>query len=141
MKSSKTKLISLLILGVLYTSCSTNDEENTDTTSPTISIQSPNLNQTYVGYWGGAWPEADKVNLKALGVDDTKIASMKLTVINDNGTVVFEKTVNSSPSTQTELVISEIFTPTEIGTYTVIFSAIDLMGNIETSVPRTFSVK
>ncbi|SDS35561.1 hypothetical protein SAMN05216503_2795 [Polaribacter sp. KT25b] len=119
------KLIALLVLGVIYTSSSTNEEEKTDTTALTVLIQSPNLNQTYVGYWGGAWPEADKVSLKALGVDDTKIASMKLTVINDSGTVVFAKTVNSSKSTQTELVISESFTPPEIGTYSVIFNAID----------------
>ncbi|APZ47122.1 hypothetical protein BW723_12880 [Polaribacter reichenbachii] len=141
MKNSRTKLIILFVLAILFTSCSTNNEENIDTTEPMISIQSPQLNQTYVGYWGGAWPEADKVNLIASGVDETGISSIKLTVINESKTVVFEKIVNSTTSSQTELVISENFTPQEIGTYSVIFSVTDVIGNIETSAPRTFLVE
>ncbi|TRX59989.1 hypothetical protein FNH22_08010 [Fulvivirga sp. M361] len=82
MKNSGTIFSALLILGMMYASCSTDDEGKTDLTAPTISIQSPDVNQTYIGDWGGAWPEEDKVNLIALGVDETKIASMKLTVTN-----------------------------------------------------------
>lgn len=140
MKNIKIKLITLSILGIIYTSCSTDDDKNSDTTAPTVLIQSPNLNQNYVGYWGGAWPETDKVSLKALGTDETRIASMKLTVLNSNGTIVFEKTVNSKTNTQTELIISENFTPKEIGTYNVILSANDVSGNITTSDALPFSV-
>lgn len=141
MKNSRTIVIAVLTLGLTYTSCSTDDEENVDVTAPTVSILSPGLNQTYVGDWGGAWPEGDKVDLRATGVDETKIASMKLAVTNGAGAVVLEKTVNSTTDTQTELIISESFTPTTAGVYSAIFTATDAQGNVEISVPRTFSVK
>ena len=141
MKNRGTIFIALLLLGVTCTSCSTDDEESMDITAPKVSILSPEGNQTYVGDWGGAWPEGDKVNLKASGVDETNIASMKLTVTNSIGTVVLEITVNSTTDTQTELVISETFTPIDTGTYSVIFTATDVHGNVEISVPRTFLVK
>ncbi len=141
MKNNFIKLITLLTVAVINTSCSTTEEVDIDTTAPKVLIESPSVNQTYVGYWGGAWPEADKVIIKALGVDDTKIESIKLTVLNEIGTIVFEKTVNSVTNTQTKLVISASYTPTEIGTYSLVFTAIDLNGNIENSVSRNFTVK
>ncbi|XMO88384.1 Ig-like domain repeat protein [Algibacter sp. AS12] len=141
MKNNSIKLITFLLLMVLFASCSNNSEEEMDTTAPTVLIQSPDVNQSYVGYWGGAWPETDRVNLKALGTDETEIASIKLIVINSSGALVFEKTVNSATSNQTELIISESFTPPEVDTYSVVFVVNDVNGNIETSESRTFVVE
>ena len=141
MKNNNIKLILLIAVGILISSCSNDVEENLDTIAPTISIESPEVNQNYVGYWGGAWPEADKVFIKAIGTDETKIAFMHLKVLDNNGTIVFEKTVNSSANMQTKLIISESFTPSKTETYSVIISATDANGNIQNSDPRFFIVE
>ncbi|GAA4235870.1 hypothetical protein GCM10022291_18800 [Postechiella marina] len=140
MKNIKLKLIALFTLSIGYTSCS-NDDENTENNAPTISIQSPELNQTYIGYWGGAWPDGDKIIVKALGTDEDKVTSMNLTVKNADGTVVLDKTINNTTNNDKALTISESFEPTDAGNYNVIFSATDINGNIETSKPRFFLVK
>lgn len=136
-------IIALFVIGFMNVSCSDNDALNkiTDVIEPIISIQSPIVNQTYVGHWGGAWPEADKVILKATGKDETLIESMKLTVLNGKGVSVFEKIVNTTVSNQTELFIAESFQPTDAGIYSVIVTVTDMNGNSKVSLPRTFLVK
>ena len=80
-------LSAFLAIGMTLINCSSNDDGNEDTTAPTISIQSPDLNQTYSTDLGnGLGPNI--AILTAQGVDETKISSMILTVTNSDGTVV-----------------------------------------------------
>ncbi len=128
----------LLAIGMTFSNCSSDDDENADTTAPTISIQSPDLNQTYLTDLGnGLGPEL--VNLTAQGVDETKISTMKLTVTNSDGTVVLEDNVESTPNSDTQLLISDNFSTTNAGIYNVVFTATDASGNVATSNPRTFT--
>ncbi len=135
----KTILLSALVaIGMTFTNCSSNDDQNADTNAPTISIQSPDLNQTYKTDLGnGLGPEI--VILTAQGIDDIKMKTMKLTITNSDGTVVFEKTTNGSPDTETTLAIADGFETTNAGTYNVVFTATDNSGNVGTSNPRTFT--
>lgn len=131
-------LSALLALGMTFTNCSSDDDSNSDTTAPTISIQSPDLNQTYSTDLGnGLGPEL--VNLSAQGVDETRISTMKLTVTNSDGTIVLEDNAESTPNSDTQLLISENFSTTNAGTYNVVFTATDASGNVTTSNPRTFT--
>ncbi len=139
MHTLKTILSPLLIIGLTFTNCTSDDDENMDETAPTISIISPELDQTFVAEWGGAWPEGEPVTLKAKGIDDVKINTMIVTVTNSNGDVVFEKTINNASNNGKEYIISESYTSENQDVYTVIFTAIDSSGNIGTSTPRTFT--
>ena len=132
-------LISLFIIGLTLTNCTSDDEENIDETAPTVSIISPELDQTYVAEWGGAWPEGEPVTLRAKGIDDIKINTMIVTVTNSNGDIVFEKTIENVSNIEKEFMISENYTSENQDVYTVIFTAIDSSGNIGTSTPRTFT--
>ena len=135
----KTILLSALVaIGITFTNCSSEDDNNTDTNAPTVSIQSPDLNQTYktdLGY--GLGPEI--VILESQGVDDVKIKTMKLTVTNSEGIVVFEKTTNSISDSETTLNIADGFKTSNAGTYNVVYTATDASGNVGTSNPRTFT--
>ncbi|MEF3078718.1 hypothetical protein [Winogradskyella poriferorum] len=135
----KTIFLSALVaIGITFTNCSSDDDSNADTTAPTISIQSPDLNQTYSTDLGnGLGPEL--VNLTAQGVDETRISTMKLTVTNSDGTIVLEDNAESTPNSDTQLLISENFSTTNAGTYNVVFTATDASGNVATSNPRTFT--
>ncbi|WP_167343153.1 Ig-like domain repeat protein [Nonlabens sp. SY33080] len=138
-RMKKTFLFSTLIgLAIGLTNCSSDDDANADTTAPTISIQSPDLNQTYSTDLGnGLGPEL--VNLTAQGVDETRIATMQLTVTNSSGTVVLEDNAEATPNSDTQLTISENFSTNNAGTYNVVFTATDASGNVTTSSPRTFT--
>ena len=131
-------LSAFLAIGMTLINCSSNDDGNEDTTAPTISIQSPDLNQTYSTDLGnGLGPNI--AILTAQGVDETKISSMILTVTNSDGTVVYQETKNSNPDTTTTLSISDGFRTTNAGVYNVIFTATDTSGNVGTSNPRIFT--
>lgn len=135
----KTLLLSALIaIGTTFTNCSSDDDTNADTIAPTISIQSPDLNQTYsteIGF--GLGPEIALLN--AQGVDNVKMKTMKLTITNSDGTVVFEKTTESNPDTETTLTIADGFETTNAGVYNVVYVATDSSGNETTTNPRTFT--
>ncbi|QJP33944.1 hypothetical protein F0365_05770 [Nonlabens sp. Ci31] len=136
----KTIFLSALVaIGMTFTNCSSDDDGNADTIAPTISIQSPDLNQTYSTDQGNfLGPEI--AILTAQGVDNVKMETMTLTVLNSDGTVVFEETrSNNDPDNETILTISDGFETTNAGTYNVIFTATDGSGNTETSNPRTFT--
>lgn len=131
-------LIALLAIALTYTNCSSDDDGNADTLAPTISIQSPDLNQSYATDLGNGLG-AELVNLTAQGIDETKIASMRLTVTNSDGTVVLEDNAESTPNSETQLLISDNFSTSNAGTYNVVFTATDASGNVATSNPRTFT--
>lgn len=65
---------------------------------------------------------------------------MHLKVLDNNGITVLEKTIINTTDLQTELIISESFTPSKIETYSVIISATDSNGNIKHAEPRFFTV-
>ena len=135
----KITLSPLLIIGLTFTNCTSDDAENIDEKLPTISIISPELDQTYVAEWGGAWPEGEPVTLEARGTDDVKIDTMTVTVTNSSGDIVFEKTIENTSNNDKEFIISENYVSENQDVYTVIFTAIDSSGNIGTSTPRTFT--
>ena len=143
MKRHRIIAITLLMIGSIFTNCSSDDEEsfdqNLDETNPTISIISPEPDQTFVAEWGGAWPEGEPVTLEAKGIDDVKISSIVVTVTNSNGDIVFEKTIENVSNNDKEFTISESYLSEDQDVYTVIFTATDSSGNIATSAPRTFS--
>ena len=121
-----------------FTNCSSDDDGTADTVAPTISIQSPDLNQTYSTDFGnGLGSEIGLLN--GQGVDNIKMKTMKLTVINSDGTVVFEKTTDSNPGIETTLTIADGFKTTNAGTYNVVYTATDTSVNVGTSNPRTFT--
>ena len=134
----KIILSAFLAIGMTLVNCTSNDEGNEDTTAPTISIQSPDINQTYSTELGnGLGP--DIALLTAQGVDNTKMSSMVLTVTNSDGIVVFQETRNNNPDTTTTLSISDGFRTTNPGVYNVTFTATDTNGNVGTSNPRIFT--
>lgn len=136
----KTFLFSALVaISMSFTACSSDDEGSADNTPPTISIQSPDLNQTYSTDFGnGLGPEI--AILTAQGVDNVKLEIMTLTVTNSSGTVVFETTKNNNdPNNENTLTISDGFETTNAGTYNVVFTATDASGNSSASNPRTFT--
>ena len=139
MKTQKIFLSSLLIIGSTFMNCTSDDNENMDETAPTISIISPELDQTYVAEWGGAWPEGEPVTLKAKGIDDVKISTIIVTVTNSSGDIVFEKTIENVSNNEKEFIVSEDYISADQDVYTVIFTARDSSGNIGTSTPRTFT--
>lgn len=51
MISKSIKLIVFITIGFLTTNCSNHLEDTSDTIAPTILIESPEVNQNYVGYW------------------------------------------------------------------------------------------
>jgi hypothetical protein len=68
----------------MYELCNDN-EENMDNIAPTISVISPELDQSYVAEWGAAWPEGEPVTLEAKGIDDVKIKTIIVAVTNSSG--------------------------------------------------------
>ncbi|WP_340201732.1 hypothetical protein [Ascidiimonas sp. W6] len=135
----------LLTTGMLFTNCSGSDDDNgninenmVDTTAPTIAIQSPNENQTYSTNLGG-FLGSELVQINAQGIDETKMASIKLTVTDSEGTILLEKTQESDADTEATLSISDGFETTNAGTYTIVFTATDDSGNVGVSNPRTFT--
>jgi hypothetical protein len=137
MKKNRILLTVFIAMTMTLSNCS-NDDEKIDNIAPTISIQSPDLNQTYsVNIDNMKLTEI--VGLKAQAIDDTKILSIKVTVTNSNGIVVLEKTRERNiVDSETLLDIYENFSTTNKGIYNAVFTATDESGNIETSTPRTF---
>ncbi|WP_196888832.1 hypothetical protein [Aureivirga sp. CE67] len=135
----KTFLSTVLIaICMIITNCSNDDNQNIDSTSPTISIQSPDLNQIFSTDLGSL-KGPDIVLLNAYGLDDVKMKTMELTVTNSDGIIVFEKISENTPNTETLLTISELFKTTVAGTYNVVYIATDINGNKSTSNPREFT--
>ena len=138
-KAHQLFLTYLLIIGLAFTNCTSDDDESIDETAPEISIISPESGQTYVAEWGGAWPEGEPVTLEAKGIDDVKINTMTVTVTNSSGDIVFEKTIENVSNIEKEFMISENYTSENQDVYTVIFTATDSSGKTGTSPPRTFT--
>lgn len=137
MKNKKILFNGILIIGLIFSSCSNDDKENNDTTTPVVRIQSPLVILNYSTDIGNS-NVPYKVNLMAYGTDETEIATLKLTITDSNGIVVLEKNQESDMDSKYTLNISDKFETTNPGTYTAIFTATDANGNT-TSESKVFT--
>ena len=134
-------LSALLAIGMTFTNCGSDDDTITDTNAPTISIISPDFNQTFSTDQGSLLG-AESVFLRAQGVDDIGVKTIKVTVTNSSGTVVFENTQNAPEQVNgfsTTFTFGELYETTNAGIYNAVFVVTDTSGNIGTSNPRTFT--
>lgn len=138
---NKTILTSLLFIALAATNCTKNTDKNIDVAAPSITVISPEIDQTFTTSWGGAWPEGEPVTLAAKGTDDMQVSSISITVTNTNGDIVFIKTTDNTSTNELEFTINESYTAEDQDTYTVVFKALDASGNTATSTPRTFIYK
>lgn len=138
MKALFKKLAFTFFLAFIFTSCSEKEVLITDETKPSISIISPELNQTYISEWGGAWPKGDIITLEAFATDNVKINTISVQVLLENGDVVFEKIEENLSEKESEFVFSTTFVAKLVANYVVIFTATDSNGNSASSSPRTF---
>jgi len=132
MKKNRLLFSAILIVGITFTNCSKDE----DSISPTISIQSPDLNETFKINTLTGIPEG--VILKAQGVDETDMESMKVTVTNSSGIVVFEESEFNGIN-EKEILITSTFRTENSGVYNAVFQATDGEGNTTLTQPRVFT--
>lgn len=143
MKNSIKTTIALLFAFLIFSSCTSDDDQNTDNLSPTLQIISPTVNQEYIAGWGGDWG-GDDITLAVKAMDNIKIASIVVRVAAENGDTLFEKTFENLSNNEIEFSVSEVYNSEAtfmVNTKeTVIFTATDSSGN-ETTASRDFTVK
>ena len=134
------KIIALSVLiATSFTNCSDDDNIDTDPAPPVITIESPSFSPVQVySTNSGNELEPEIAVLAAEAVDETEIRLIRLSVSDNSGNTVFEQTEEVNLENETTLSISAEFSTTEADAYSVIYTAIDVSGNLRVSNPRPF---
>ncbi|SNR15610.1 hypothetical protein [Tenacibaculum jejuense] len=112
----------------LFISCTDNNEEIIDNTSPKLFIQSPTFLFNYSTDIGNS-AVPYRVNLQAEAADIVEIESLSLKIKDEDDNVIVEKLVKSNSNNKNILRLTEGFQTTKVGVYTAEFTAKDTSGN------------
>lgn len=130
-------MILMLTLMLFNTGCK-DDDSNNPSSPPEIEIDSPTANSVYIIDWGGAWPEEERMLIKATARSEAGLALVRIRVLDSQGRLEFQDDFFPQGAERHEFVLEEQFYTDDEGEYELIITMLDLEEQRVDSEPVPF---
>ena len=117
-------MVMLVTLMLFNTGCN-NDDTKTPSSPPEVEIISPSANSIFKIDWGGAWPEEERMLIKATGRSEAGLVLVRIRVLDSQGSLVFQRDFFPQAPDWHEYEFQEQFYTETEGEYELIILLVD----------------